>query len=98
MGGGTPGTVRGPVVYVHANEREELEAYEGKFSGAIVIFYEPRQLESPHGNPLLESDELNFFGMNQQVPPISYRLFRLAYNFQRGRDIRLEPDRYPGSL
>ena len=81
MGGGTPGTVRGPVVYVHANEREELEAYEGKFSGAIVIFYEPRQLESPHGNPLLESDELNFFGMNQQVPPISYRLFRPMYNF-----------------
>jgi carboxypeptidase Q len=44
---GTNGEVRGPVVYVKASNKEELEAYKGKLKGAIVITGEPLLLPAP---------------------------------------------------
>jgi hypothetical protein len=43
---GTNGSIRGPVVYLNANEAD-LEAFKGKLQGAIVVLYEPRELEPP---------------------------------------------------
>lgn len=43
----TLGTVRGPVVYVDAKNKEELEKFRGKLKGAIVITQEPESLSPP---------------------------------------------------
>lgn len=48
----TPGPVRGPLVYVKAETKEELEAYRGKLGGAIVITSEPRPRERKEERPL----------------------------------------------
>ena len=48
---GTNGVVRGPVVYVDARNKEELEAYKGKLKGAIVITSEPQLLPPPDQPP-----------------------------------------------
>lgn len=44
---GTPGLVRGPVVYFDAKTKEEFEKFRGKLKGAIVIFQEPASLSPP---------------------------------------------------
>ena len=41
---GTTGSVHGNIVYVHAKNVKELEAYRGKLSGSIVILQEPFDL------------------------------------------------------
>jgi carboxypeptidase Q len=43
----TLGTVRGPVVYVDAKTKEDLEKFRGKLKGAIVITSEPDSLSPP---------------------------------------------------
>src|SRR5215470_216710 len=43
----TPGTVRGPVVFVQAEKKEDFEKYRGKLKGAIVISSEPPSLSPP---------------------------------------------------
>src|SRR5262249_29806191 len=43
----TPGIVRGPVVFVQAEKREDFEKYRGKLKGAIVIGQEPASLSPP---------------------------------------------------
>src|SRR5277367_761864 len=40
----TLGTVRGPVVYVDAKTKEDLEKFRGKLKGAVVIYQEPDSL------------------------------------------------------
>jgi carboxypeptidase Q len=52
---GTNGAVRGPIVYVKAQTKEELDAYKGKLKGAIAITAEPLLLppyDTPPPNPL----------------------------------------------
>lgn len=48
----TPGTVRGPLVFVKAETTEELEPYRGKLQGAIVITREPRPRRRVQERPL----------------------------------------------
>ena len=59
----TNGMVRGPVVYVNARTKEELNAYKGKLKGAVVITGEPMLLppyDQPPPNPLaVPADEFN---------------------------------------
>ena len=43
----TPGTVRGPVVFVQAEKKEDFEKYRGKLKGAIVIAQQPASLSPP---------------------------------------------------
>lgn len=43
----TLGTVRGPVAYVEAKTKEDLEKFRGKLKGAIVIYQEPDSLSPP---------------------------------------------------
>jgi carboxypeptidase Q len=53
----TAGVVRGPLVYVKAENMEELDKYKGKLKGAIVITGEPAKLPDPNEppqNPLLQ--------------------------------------------
>ena len=52
----TTGTVRGTVMYVKAENSEELQQYKGRLKGTIVITAEPRKLApiyDPPTNPLL---------------------------------------------
>ena len=44
---GTNGIVRGPLVYVDAKTKEDLEKFRGKLKGAIVIYQEPESLSPP---------------------------------------------------
>src|SRR6267142_85649 len=44
---GTPGAVRGPVVYVDAKTTEDLAKFRGKLKGAVVIYQEPASLSPP---------------------------------------------------
>jgi len=46
-GPNTNGKVSGPVVYVKATNKDELDAYKGKLKGAIVISSEPLLLPLP---------------------------------------------------
>jgi hypothetical protein len=58
-GPSTSGAVRGPVVYVKAQSKEELEAYKGKLKGAVVLTSEPLLLpppDQPAPNPMLVPD------------------------------------------
>lgn len=48
----TAGPVRGPLVYVKAEKKEDLEAYRGKLRGAIVITAEPRPRQRVEERPL----------------------------------------------
>src|SRR5271168_4264338 len=59
----TLGTVRGPVVYIDAKTKEELEKFRGKLKGAIVIYQEPESL-SP------KPDEPNAVRPMQAPPPL----------------------------
>ncbi len=43
----TLGVVRGPVVYVDAKKKEELEKFRGKLKGAVVVYQEPESLSPP---------------------------------------------------
>ncbi len=49
----TPGAVRGPLVYVKADKKEDLEAYRGKLRGAIVITTEPTARQRVAERPLV---------------------------------------------
>ena len=44
---GTKGAVRGPVVFVKIEKKEDVEQYRGKLKGAIVITGEPTVLSPP---------------------------------------------------
>jgi carboxypeptidase Q len=44
---GTKGAVRGPVVFVKAEKKEDFDGYRGKLKGAIVIYQEPAVLSPP---------------------------------------------------
>jgi carboxypeptidase Q len=44
---GTPGAVRGPVVYVDAKTKDDLAKFRGKLQGAVVIYQEPASLSPP---------------------------------------------------
>jgi carboxypeptidase Q len=44
---GTPGAVRGPVVYVDAKTKEDLAKFREKLKGAVVIYQEPASLSPP---------------------------------------------------
>ncbi len=61
----TPGVVRGPVVYVNAQKKEDLEKFRGKLKSAIVILTEPSKLSPPA--PERESPML---GPMQAPPPL----------------------------
>jgi Zn-dependent M28 family amino/carboxypeptidase len=43
----TAGLVRGPVIFVDAKKKEDLEKYKGKLKGAVVIYQEPVNLSPP---------------------------------------------------
>ncbi len=43
----TLGTVRGPVIYVDAKTKEDLDKFRGKLKGAVVIYQEPESLSPP---------------------------------------------------
>ncbi|HJY85245.1 MAG TPA: M20/M25/M40 family metallo-hydrolase [Candidatus Acidoferrales bacterium] len=47
----TAGAVRGPVVYVSARRVEDLQPFQGKLKGAIVIVAEPEILPAPFEAP-----------------------------------------------
>lgn len=71
---GTNGKVRGPVVYVKASTKEELDAYKGKLKGAIVITSEPALLpppDQPAPNPLSipEGDSILLVRPERPGPP-----------------------------
>jgi carboxypeptidase Q len=52
---GTPGMVRGPVVYFDAKTKEDFERFRGKLKGAIVIYQDPASLSPPKAeNPYAE--------------------------------------------
>jgi Zn-dependent M28 family amino/carboxypeptidase len=61
---GTPGVVRGPVVFVDIKKDEDLEKYRGKLRGAIVIAQEPAGLSPP--KPYEPFSEIN---RPMQTPP-----------------------------
>jgi carboxypeptidase Q len=44
---GTPGPVRGPVVYFDAKNKDEFGKFHGKLQGAVVIYQEPASLSPP---------------------------------------------------
>ena len=48
----TPGPVRGPLVYVKAEKKEDLEPYRGKLRGTIVITSEPQPRQRAEERPL----------------------------------------------
>ena len=60
----TLGTVRGPVVYVDAKAKEDLEKFRGKLKGAIVIYQEPESLSPP------KPDDPNAVRPMQAPPPL----------------------------
>src|SRR3989338_3917963 len=47
------GALRGPLVYVKAEKKEELEPYRGKLRGALVITTEPEPRQPIEERPLL---------------------------------------------
>jgi hypothetical protein len=49
----TAGALRGPLVYVKADNKEELEPYRGKLGGAIVITTEPQPRLRVEERPLM---------------------------------------------
>jgi carboxypeptidase Q len=49
---GTNGIVQGPIMYLKAESRSELEQYAGKLDGAVVILEEPRTVDSIRPTPL----------------------------------------------
>ena len=61
---GTPGAVRGPVVYFDAKEKKDFEKYRGKLKGAILIYTEPTSL-----SPQQPVDPYRAFTRPMQKPP-----------------------------
>lgn len=70
----TNGTVRGRLVYVKAETKEELEAYRGKLRGTIVLTAEPRPRQRVEERPL------------QPRPPRVERDFAAQRKFADERD------------
>ena len=62
---GTPGTVRGPVVYFDAKKKEEFAKFHGKLKGAIVIYQDPQSLSPPKP----DDPNAQFARPMQQPPP-----------------------------
>jgi len=48
----TPGPVRGPLLYVKAEKKEDFEPYRGKLRGALVITSEPQPRQRAEERPL----------------------------------------------
>ncbi len=72
---GTPGAVRGPVVYVDAKKKEEFERFRGKLKGAIVIYQEPESLSPPKKDaesPLLPPMQAPPPEPGQPAPPPAF--------------------------
>src|SRR6266567_6441732 len=44
---GTPGVVRGPVVYFDAKTKADFDRFHGRLQGAVVIYQEPSALSPP---------------------------------------------------
>jgi carboxypeptidase Q len=61
---GTPGAVRGPVVYVDAKTKEDLAKFRGKLKGAVVIYQEPVSLSPPKPEDVNEE-----YVRSMQAPP-----------------------------
>jgi carboxypeptidase Q len=59
----TLGVVRGPVVYVDAKKKEELEKFRGKLKGAVVVYQEPESLSPP---PVTDPNAVR----PMQAPPV----------------------------
>src|SRR5271165_5962363 len=64
----TLGTVRGPVAYVEAKTKEDLEQFRGKLKGAIVIYQEPASLSPP------KPDDPDAVRPMQEPPPLPGQL------------------------
>jgi carboxypeptidase Q len=97
---GTKGAIRGRVVYVNASKPPELEPFKGKLQGAIVILYEPRELEAPV-NPLLVPYDEPIMGTNVPKPPIHFGFYAKLYQFlteQRAGAILMASDKKYGLL
>lgn len=77
---GTKGVIRGPVVYVNANKPQDLEPFKGKLQGALVILYEPRELEAPV-NPVMAPYTAAILEMNTPKPPMHFAFFSKVYQF-----------------
>ncbi|MCU1240945.1 MAG: hypothetical protein JWO71_1671 [Candidatus Acidoferrum typicum] len=79
---GTKGPVRGRVVGVTVEKREDLEQYKGKLKGAIVLFGPPRKMEPPEfplANPWGKGTIPLAHPVNEKsVDPAAYRQARLA--------------------
>jgi len=75
---GTPGSVRGPVVYVNAKKPEDLEAYKGKLKGAIVVLYPPEEFEAPP-HPMLTPYGDDVLSLNRAKPPLNFAVFNQLY-------------------
>jgi carboxypeptidase Q len=61
---GTPGVLRGPVVYVDAKAKEDFEKFRGKLTGAVVIYQEPASL-----SPATPEDLNEEYVRAMQAPP-----------------------------
>jgi carboxypeptidase Q len=62
---GTPGAIRGPVVYFDAKKKEEFAKFHGKLKGAIVIYQDPQSLSPPKA----DDPNAQFARPMQQPPP-----------------------------
>src|SRR5713101_2490415 len=48
---GTPGVIRGPVIYFNPRSEEDFGEFKGKLKGAIIISTEPQSLSPPPPAP-----------------------------------------------
>ncbi len=90
----TPGVVRGPVVYVNAQKKEDLEKFRGKLKGAIVVLTEPSKLSPPaleRESPVLGPMQAPPPLPGQPRPPAPFaafvRLARVRNEFFRGEGV-----------
>jgi len=77
-GPSTRGAVRGPVVHVKAESKEELSAYKGKLKGAWVLFSEVSVQPSP----------------KQPKPSLEGEMRRRLRDYARQRDFRREARKF----
>ncbi|MBI4466038.1 MAG: M20/M25/M40 family metallo-hydrolase [Acidobacteria bacterium] len=70
----TPGPVRGRLLYVKAEKKEDLEGYRGKLRGAIVVTAEPQPRQRVQERPLVPR------------PPRPERDFAALRRFAQERD------------
>jgi carboxypeptidase Q len=63
---GTPGAVRGSVVYFDAKKKEDFEKFHGKLKGAVVIYQEAASLSPPKP----EDSRSEVVRAMQEPPPV----------------------------